>query len=38
VRASDEAAKHAILQGTDRIATENLLAALRVYDTTFVGL
>ena len=29
VRASDEAAKNAILQGTDRIATEDLLAALR---------
>jgi SpoVK/Ycf46/Vps4 family AAA+-type ATPase len=29
VRASDEAAKHAVLQGTDRIATEDLLAALR---------
>jgi len=28
VRASDEAAKHAILQGTDRITTEELLVAL----------
>jgi SpoVK/Ycf46/Vps4 family AAA+-type ATPase len=28
VRASDEAAKHAILQGTDSIATEDLLTAL----------
>jgi SpoVK/Ycf46/Vps4 family AAA+-type ATPase len=28
VRASDEAAKHAILQGTERIATEDLLVAL----------
>ena len=28
VRASDEAAKHAILQGTDRIAIEDLLVAL----------
>ena len=29
VRASDEAAKHAVLQGTTRIATEDLLLALR---------
>ena len=28
VRASDEAAKHAILQGTDRITTEDLLVSL----------
>jgi SpoVK/Ycf46/Vps4 family AAA+-type ATPase len=29
VRASDDAAKHSILQGTDRITTEDLVAALR---------